>query len=100
MSNHKPATALPWKVVPYRYVVNVATSARIHAENNEPVVDDANPSLGDAAYIAHACNAYPELVEALKAVTAFVQPSLHVRNAEAMDAQDKARALLAKLGEK
>lgn len=39
-----------------------------------------------------------ELVEALKAVTAFVQPSMHVRNAEAMVAQDNARALLAKLG--
>ena len=94
-TNHKPATALPWEAIPYRYVLNSATRARIHAESNAPVIDDANPSLDDAAYIAHACNAYPELVEALRRC----QAALRANGAPNCEAMKEFTALLAKLGE-
>ena len=58
----KPGTPLPWEVD--REIVlwqagddeleEVATASRLSACTH------------DAAYIAHACNAYPKLVEALK----------------------------------
>jgi hypothetical protein len=91
-TNHKPATALPWEAIPYRYVLNSATRARIHAESNAPVIDDANPSLDDAAYIAHAANAYPELV-------AFVKRVSETEHDSGWDERLSAAALLAKLGE-
>lgn len=54
--NHKPATPLPWVSTDLGLIISVDT----------PFCLGAVALLDDAAYIAHACNAYPELVEAVK----------------------------------
>jgi hypothetical protein len=107
MTKHTPATPLPWRV-------GAVTPARFPAY---PIVGDvivADVSIRarggsdkDAAYIAHAANAYQKLVDALRCMTEWdaelrermgskypldLRPSLNVR---AVDA----RALLRELGE-
>jgi hypothetical protein len=65
---HQPATPLPWyRVTADRNVQLTPNSsgdvvtAQIHGSISG--IDAAQ----DVAYIAHACNAYPKLVEALRA---------------------------------
>jgi len=53
----------PWHLLPYQYVLNEPTRARIHGANGEPVVDDANPSITDARLMAAA----PDMLAALRA---------------------------------
>jgi hypothetical protein len=66
----------PWKILPYQYVLNEPTRARIHGPNNEPVIDDANPTLANARLIAAA----PEMLDLLRELTASVNLSkLNVR---------------------
>ena len=57
----------PWHLLPYQYVLNEPTRARIHGANGEPVVDDANPSITDARLMAAA----PDLLAALQAFTSW-----------------------------
>ena len=93
----KPATPLPWqsRAIPgHLYEV-------IDAKGNPAfrIRSGMMPSHMDAAYIVAACNAYPELVAALRLIVGDVAEcdgkgvdgyvSIHAR----------ARALLAKLGE-
>lgn len=53
---NQPATALPW----------TAYKANVHALGHQVTSTAANPKREhDAAYIAHAANAYPKLVAAL-----------------------------------
>ena len=94
MNTIKPATPLPWKPTPWeRDCSIVATHPQGHIV---PVCSVGSfpieHRISDAAYIVTACNAYPELVAALRKVEAW--------NA----GQDSPRdfgidALLAKLGE-
>ena len=79
MSAIKPATSLPWtshQNQRFGYAIRDAKGGNV--ANRTGAID--------AAYIVHACNAYPELV-------AFVQDVARDEHAVA------ARALLAKLGE-
>ena len=58
-TNHKPATALPWKYqAEGRAQFGILGSARLPAPH-----PTAQNNQTDAAYIAHAANAYPRLVE-------------------------------------
>ena len=92
MSNHKPATALPFYVESDTIVYD--NDGRFVAECH-----DANSDIGTqteyqaAAYIAHAANAYPRLIEALRGIANDV-------SADFGDCPlGKVRALLAELGE-
>lgn len=97
MSNNKPATALPF----------YCKGRTVYSLNDEDVnvfsacVQDCHTEESElqeiAAYIAHACNAYPELVEALK--TLYAASPDYMRGSFAEKASEQARALLAKLGE-
>ena len=53
-TKHKPAKALPWSASVY--------TQRVIAPDGIPITN----STSDAAYIAHAANAYPQLVAALR----------------------------------
>lgn len=62
----KPATPLPWALMPHdeTQITNMIghSDPLYHAECNarkRPLAED------DAAYIVHACNAYPKLLRAL-----------------------------------
>ena len=63
----KPATPLPWKC---KQVGDTGgkNQVGVYEIRHEPwrVAEYANDE--DAAYIAHACNAYPKLVEALRSI--------------------------------
>lgn len=76
---HAPATPLPW-VADGHHVTNADPKTRMYI-----VVKREGPQQ-NAAYIAHAANAYPKLVEFVRTVAAD------------RDAED-ARALLRELGE-
>ena len=103
----KPATPLPGKIVSERANegMGAPVESEVRGENRQVAVrlgrlyNDSQKE--DAAYIVAACNAYPELVAALRGLMVeFVGD----RNAEnclggAGVAADQARAILAKLGE-
>lgn len=57
MTNIKPATPLPWKRVANGRVLSIPDYGQVTSSDTYP---------RDAAYIVHACNAYPKLVEALR----------------------------------
>lgn len=83
-TNHKPATPLPWRQ---------KTFAVLDA-GDEGVAETYE--RGDTSYIAHACNHYPELVEALRNM---VEANDHGSISNIRSATDAMRALLTKLGE-
>ena len=58
---HTPATPLPWQAV--------QSDVRGYGNPRGIVYSDDDTLPQDAAYIAHAANAYPRLVEALRAAT-------------------------------
>ena len=63
-----PATPLPW--------INSSHPESDYAEIQGPLEGiAAQSSHADAAYIVHACNAYPKLVEALLACCAAIEAS-------------------------
>lgn len=82
-TKHKPATPLPWAFVDNGMQiiareapaqirpVSVAHATRAHANYN------TNNALVDVAYIAHAANAYPKLVEALRETSARLRGAAH-----------------------
>ena len=83
----KPATPLPWTVDPEGEV-----AVSIEASNGAIVCEvrgASNDPAALAAYIAHACNNYPKLVEALRGLV----------HGEASGNYDRAIALLSELGE-
>jgi hypothetical protein len=73
MTNNYPATPLPWEYVDNGMVI-VARDAPAQlrpvqiAQAVRGLVHDHGPehATNDINYIAHACNAYPKLVEALR----------------------------------
>jgi len=65
-AKHTPATPLPWSQ-PSRYgntMFELQRPVDEHTTVQGPILK--NCTLQDAAYIAHAANAYPKLVEALR----------------------------------
>lgn len=86
-TNHKPATPLPWRQ---------KTFAVLDA-GDEGVAETYE--RGDTSYIAHACNHYPELVEALKELVARCDGAEGVRADGSNIQTHNAHALLTKLGE-
>ena len=87
----KPATPLPW---------TIETDAMYGAKVLGPTINGAQDILSqsgaNAAYIVAACNAYPELVAALRHLVNMAM----TRDDQAReDALCTSRALLAKLGE-
>ncbi len=89
-----PATQLPWDfaildnaIIPGAYVVDSSgDKLRTNPFDNE----------ADAGYVAHACNAYPELVAALRlAADDLLDGDYETRAGYVTEI----RALLAKLGE-
>ena len=88
-TNHKPATALPWKYqAEGRAQFGILGSARLPAPH-----PTAQNNQTDAAYIAHAANAYPRLVEFARFVASQDPNGLTTEG-------NRARALLRELGEK
>ena len=109
--NHKPATALPWDYYRARKR-GMADRATLHSPHyDKPGVISGQGSLGEicggdagrvgsnqnAAYIAHAANAYPRLVEALRECEQQLIDTSG-RIGEVM-AKQHARTLLRELGE-
>jgi len=91
MSNHKPATALPWTVMEITSTV-VGADAR-------PILHPPGAYTSNATYIAHSANAYPHLVEALHEARKFISA---VGNQGTKTAEQLLRewsALLRELGE-
>ena len=76
MTKHQPATPLPWlhndttrRPLPLHYYARICGEEGRDAETIAvvPCHDMSDTSAAeDAAYIAHAANAYPKLVQALK----------------------------------
>lgn len=105
---HKPATPLPWTLSsehvsnPNWHPTSLFSFDRLIARvdlTNGPSGEDG---AANAAYIVAACNAFPELVAALRNVMAGFVGDRGARNLLGTDAgkhADEARALLAKLGE-
>jgi hypothetical protein len=95
----KPATKLPWHIglKQAERIVYDATGWAVCNATVYHVKEDADDCKKNAAYIAHACNAYPKLVEALREIVGstpggFAGDPLIV-------ARRSAEALLAELGE-
>ena len=68
-TKHQPATALPWRTVAsYQpQTRKEEMSPYVLGADGENVAASALRGVDDAAYIAHAANAYPKLVEVLRA---------------------------------
>ena len=94
----KPATPLPWHVG-LRQAEQIVYDAKGWAVANATVYHgaaDVAETKANARYIAHACNAYPRLVEALRTLEKdnYGQPS-----AVTVRALEPIRALLQEPGE-
>ena len=82
----------PKSPLPFRYIRFSAESCNIRGANRSNVADYVLEQ--DAAYIVHACNLYPELVEALQAVWDVAKDVPSVSNRAELVTQ--VRAALAK----
>ena len=103
-------TPLPWRLAkePSRFC-DLPLSRELYSENGigcwiaEIQVNLKAPESGEAnaAYIVKACNAYPELVKALKLFVDNTRVITHYSGAdgEATDLLGNARAILKQLGE-
>lgn len=96
MTATKPATPLPWHVGAATALDSVDGQRGIWA--GKWGIADVYGQAPNSAYIAHACNAYPELVAALRMV-ALKGGERDVKDARFLMVATDARALLAKLGE-
>ena len=79
----RPATALPWKAHSANKASNFGGyESHVRTKSGLPLVakarggdaDTAEAAKQNATYIAHAANAYPMLVEALRDVLAMMHP--------------------------
>jgi hypothetical protein len=101
MSAYTPATPLPWIFAPLSGIVRQAEehgTARVCSLHVRPDAEQ------DGDFIAHAANAYPELVAALRRSMGALGPIADDERSEgrkgiASRACDDGQALLAKLGE-
>ena len=89
MTNHKPATALPWKLCG----TNLDEFGSLDLNTGDYAGGGYTPQ--DAAFIVHAANAYPKLVEALKALVEAVNDP----DADSLYELAAAGSLLRSLGE-
>lgn len=94
----KPASALPWRVAPPargRQFILCGQQAIAAASRYNDLYDDKERAYDNAAYIAHACNAYPALVaKAFRCINA-----LSANGAPNCEGAKEMRALLRSLGE-
>lgn len=109
-TKHTPATPLPWRVIEERgnrpaiYVNGPLRADRTADLNSRSIAKLYNLTgwQADAAYIAHAANAYPKLVEALlecvDAIEAADQPKSDLPEWQ-RERVSNALALLRDLGE-
>lgn len=109
----KPATALPWTLGEYSDIaghdcmtggMKAGPAALDGSDYGQRACQAINAETlaaltADAAYIVHACNHYPELVAALRALVKAEEDYGDASNAAINEAWEPARALLAKLGE-
>ena len=100
---HKPATVLPWK--PFYSLTRGEVCGGGNAENYRLT---AKIARDDAAYIAHAANAYPRLVAALRSQIADLEAVYDAAKSKKSGVEvtlgmfrrlNTARALLRELGE-
>jgi hypothetical protein len=102
MSAHKPATPLPWHAdlrgAPKSQPRIACTAKNLHGAECSSALGIV-PAIADADYIAHAANAYPRLVEALRAL----EQACYVYGQESqvphLPVLQQAGALLRELGE-
>ena len=88
MTKHTPATPLPWS----SFATDVHGPVPTERTHTRKTVANCGHAHKDAAYIAHAANAYPRLVEFAQGVAAMnPHPS--------SDRGNDARALLREIGE-
>lgn len=104
MTNHKPATALPWRVAENKYGKRAIVSVPAQKAAGEKanmwtgrifVCPKSAKRAQDALFAMHSANAYPKLV-------AVLQTALAVEQSHGQDSQpwaEDARALLHQLGE-
>lgn len=102
MTKHQPATPLPWKISGLGYLSN--NKAVIAATEHVPNLGEQYrhiPMNGvDAAYIVHAANSYPRLIEALQwAHQQMTGRGSALRRRFAGQKLDAQTALLRELGE-
>ena len=98
----KPATPLPWTISKYGQIsengadepLSVAGGVSVPSGTHNPQVVVAKQN---AAFIVHACNAYPELVAALRAMKAAHADVADTE--EQLQTRHDAFQLLASLGE-
>ena len=93
-----PATPLPWEELP------AARSNLVHIEAGDDGLHAAVCSIPksreqDAAYIVHACNTYPRLVEALRLLVKAEDEYGDGSNVAVNEALEPAERLLRELGE-
>ncbi len=88
----QPATPLPWKM---HGEVDFGSLSL----NGEGDYAGEGYSKGDAAYLLHVANAYPKLIERLKAVCGVYENDFGVMNSDAPLYAIKAHDLLKRLGE-
>ena len=85
-TKHTPATPLPWK-----------GPSSVKSSMFPPFLIRGEIPTADAAYIAHACNSYPKLVEALRDCAEWLCEA-H-QGSDQWERGHAARALLSELGE-
>lgn len=108
MTKQTPATPLPWHTQLgsesfYRiHERRLVTSGRgLEGTHISKMMHDERGEK-DAAYIAHACNAYPKLVEVLRMVAPIIERfagEAEPQNSVLDQRRDQLRALLRELGE-
>jgi len=89
---HAPATPLPWANQPG----DDSSHGVLSNWRGEPFEVAANAAPTDAAYIAHAANAYPRLVEALREASVSINSKVVGYERERMN---RWISLLRELGE-
>lgn len=93
---HQPATPLPWTAYA------MGDRIEVYQDDGQGNGDAINVTTRDgqpnAAYIAHAANAYPKLVQALRDAAEAIQNPMGARRSKD-GAAAAANALLKKLGE-
>ena len=109
-TKHKPASPLPWSVGPMAGgifdgkdlpICRIYWPKKVDLAPVERRTEIAEISNANASYIAHAANAYPKLVEALRDLRriAYTYQEGTVRNMLDMPRFKEAEALLRELGE-
>ena len=94
-AKHSPATSLPWETTDTcsNNVFDVLRRASPSSIKKDICIGNAQ----DAAYIVHAANAYPKLIEALR--VSLRVSSLPFDHADKRANPERLRAILRELGE-